>query len=69
MSYLLLAAVPAGLWVAANPVTGGAIVAIGVVALLGARHVRGLVRCLVVCRQLTVDLGGVVEVTVTRPTR
>ncbi|WP_430506023.1 hypothetical protein [Haloparvum sp. PAK95] len=65
LSYVMIAAIPAVLWMAANPVTG--LVAVGMIASLGlgARKAAGLIRCFYQCGRLAFDVGDA-RVTVCR---
>ncbi|MFB6234873.1 MAG: hypothetical protein ABEH81_00485 [Halopenitus sp.] len=64
LSYVMVAAIPAVLWIVANPVIG--LVAVGTIASLGlgARKAAELIRCFYQCRRLAFDVGDVARVTV-----
>jgi len=63
---LVVLVVPVALWVASNPLAGGATLAAGTgLAVAGRRAVR-LGRCLANCGGVTVDLVGDLRVCVTR---
>lgn len=65
-SYVLVAAVPLSLWVIERPLVRAVAIAAVVGLLVGAHRVSRLAWCLHVCRELTVDLAGVVRITITR---
>jgi len=62
--FAMIAAVPMLLWIASTPLAGVLLAAFAGL-LVGARRVVGLTRCAPTCRQLTVDLGSTVQITVT----
>ncbi|WP_435065319.1 hypothetical protein [Halobaculum sp. EA56] len=65
--YAVVVAGLAALWAVSNPVAGATVLAAAGAVRLGAPRVAGAVRCLRVCREFTVDLGGRLRITVTRP--
>lgn len=67
VSYALVAAIPAVLWVAAHPSTRLVAVAALAGLYVGANRVHGVYRCLRDCRALAFDCWGAIRITVTRP--
>ncbi|SHH44638.1 hypothetical protein [Halobaculum gomorrense] len=65
--YALIGAALASLWSMSYPAAAASILAAAAVVRLGAPRVAAAVRCLRVCREFTVDLGGRLRITVTRP--
>ena len=63
--YALIAALFLSLWIASNPIAGTVGLTAAVGLFVGARRTAGLVRCLRVCREFTVDLGGSLQITIT----
>ena len=64
--YALLATGVLSLWAVSNPTAGAVALAAALGLFVGVRRAAALVRCLRVCREFTVDLGGSVRITVTR---
>lgn len=67
VSYAMIAAVPALLWVVSQPPTR----IVGVAAVVGlfvvARRLHRLIRCFYDCQGLAFDLGRSVRITITQP--
>lgn len=64
--YAVMAVLLLSLWAISHPVAGAAVIVAVVGLHAAARRAVRLARCLRVCREFTVDLGGRVRVTVTR---
>lgn len=66
VSYAMVAAIPALLWLASNPLAGGATALAVAGVAVGARRAATLVRYCEECRRLAVDVGDTATITVTR---
>lgn len=65
--YAAIAGVLATLWAVSNPVAALTVVLAGVAVRRGAPRATAAVRCVRVCREFTVDLGGRLRITVAKP--
>lgn len=63
--FVLLGLALLGTWVASNPIVGAVVASVVAIALVGPRVAKAG-RCLAVCREVTIDLGGLATITVRR---
>lgn len=66
VSYAVVAAIPGLLWAASNPLAGVAGAVVLLVAAGVARRAYRIVRCLATCREIVLDVGDRVRITVVR---
>ncbi|MXR40206.1 hypothetical protein GRX01_02380 [Halobaculum sp. WSA2] len=65
--YAVIAGVLASLWAVSNPIAALTVLLAAVAVRRGAPRAAAAVRCVRVCREFTVDLGGRLRITLTKP--
>ncbi|QZP36356.1 hypothetical protein [Halobaculum magnesiiphilum] len=65
--YVLIAGLLASLWAVSNPAAALTLLLAGVAVRRGTPRAAAAVRCVRVCREFTVDLGGRLRITVAKP--